>query len=85
MSDKTGRYSNALQCAALILKDEGEYKLLCRCSTAPRKLISRVAKLSGPMAFYKGFTMCFLRLWPHSIVSLLVFEQLRRGLGMAPI
>ncbi|GAA6063156.1 hypothetical protein JCM10212_006314 [Sporobolomyces blumeae] len=61
MSDKTGRYRNAVQCAALLLKDE------------------------GPRAFYKGFTMCFLRLWPHSIVSLLVFEQLRRGLGMAPI
>ncbi|CEQ39223.1 SPOSA6832_00734 [Sporobolomyces salmonicolor] len=42
-------------------------------------------KDEGPRAFYKGFTMCFLRLWPHSIVSLLVFEQLRRGLGMAPI
>ncbi|GAA5913436.1 hypothetical protein JCM5296_003632 [Sporobolomyces johnsonii] len=61
MSDKTGQYRNAVQCAAMLLKDE------------------------GPRAFYKGFTMCFLRLWPHSIVSLLVFEQLRRGLGMAPI
>ncbi|GAA5843812.1 hypothetical protein JCM5353_002512, partial [Sporobolomyces roseus] len=61
MSDKIGKYSNAFQCAALILKDE------------------------GPRAFYKGFTMCFLRLWPHSIVSLLVFEQLRRNLGLAPI
>ncbi|GAA5895126.1 uncharacterized protein JCM6883_002327 [Sporobolomyces salmoneus] len=61
MSDKTGRYSNALQCAALILKDE------------------------GPFAFYKGFSMCFLRLWPHSILSLLVFEQLRKNLGLAPI
>ncbi|KAK4050038.1 hypothetical protein OIO90_005228 [Microbotryomycetes sp. JL221] len=44
-----------------------------------------ILKNEGPLAFYKGFTMCFLRLWPHSVLSLLVFEQLRRATGIAPI
>lgn len=39
----------------------------------------------GPLAFYKGFTMSFLRLWPHSVLSLLVFEQLRKVAGLNPI
>ncbi|KAM0750705.1 mitochondrial carrier [Meredithblackwellia eburnea MCA 4105] len=61
MNDSTRQYSNALHCAALILKNE------------------------GPAAFYKGFTMCFLRLWPHSVISLLTFEQLRKVAGLKPI
>ncbi|KAI5481381.1 hypothetical protein MNV49_005003 [Pseudohyphozyma bogoriensis] len=44
-----------------------------------------ILKNEGPLALYKGFTMCFLRLWPHSVISLLVFEQLRRLSGLAPI
>ncbi|GAA5854756.1 hypothetical protein JCM8547_004060 [Rhodosporidiobolus lusitaniae] len=61
MTDKTGQYSNAIHCAALLLKNE------------------------GPLAFMKGFSMCFARLWPHSLVSLVVFEQLRKATGMAPV
>lgn len=33
----------------------------------------------------RGFTMSFLRLWPHSVLSLLIFEQLRRLTGIKPI
>lgn len=82
MSDKIGKYSNAFQCAALILKDEGKLSFLIS-RVRPEADLERT--FPGPRAFYKGFTMCFLRLWPHSIVSLLVFEQLRRNLGLAPI
>lgn len=39
----------------------------------------------GPLALYKGFTMCWLRLWPHSVVSLLAFEKLRQVAGLRPI
>ncbi|GAA6033287.1 hypothetical protein JCM8097_006670 [Rhodosporidiobolus ruineniae] len=61
MTDKTGQYSNAFHCAALLLKNE------------------------GPLSFMKGFSMCFARLWPHSLVSLVVFEQLRKAVGMEAI
>ncbi|KAK4693985.1 hypothetical protein P7C70_g8825, partial [Phenoliferia sp. Uapishka_3] len=44
-----------------------------------------LASSPGPLSFYKGFTMCFLRLWPHSVLSLLAFEQLRRISGIKPI
>jgi 23S rRNA pseudoU1915 N3-methylase RlmH len=33
----------------------------------------------------KGFSMCFARLWPHSLVSLVVFEQLRKAAGLPAI
>lgn len=29
--------------------------------------------------------MCFWRLWPHSLVSLVVFEHLRKAVGMTAI
>lgn len=44
-----------------------------------------VLKQEGPFVFFRGFSMCFLRLWPHSVLSLLVFEQLRKLTGIAPI
>lgn len=37
------------------------------------------------MALYSGATMCFLRLWPHSVLSLLVFEYVRKMAGLNPI
>ncbi|GAA93795.1 uncharacterized protein L969DRAFT_92285 [Mixia osmundae IAM 14324] len=39
----------------------------------------------GLLAFSKGFTMCFLRLWPHSVVSLMLYEQLRKAFAISPI
>ena len=76
MSDKTSKYNNAIHCAATVLKNEGSFNLLFAFLTHIHV---------GPLAFYKGFTMCFLRLWPHSVISLLVFEQLRKLSGIAPV
>ncbi|GJE96767.1 mitochondrial carrier [Phanerochaete sordida] len=39
----------------------------------------------GPMAFYKGFSMCWARLGTHTIVSFLIFEELRKLVGIAPV
>ncbi|TCD71641.1 hypothetical protein EIP91_007388 [Steccherinum ochraceum] len=39
----------------------------------------------GPMAFYKGFSMCWGRLGTHTIVSFLVFERLRLLFGVGPL
>ncbi|KAI0093377.1 mitochondrial carrier [Irpex rosettiformis] len=39
----------------------------------------------GPLAFYKGFGMCWGRLGTHTIVSFLAFERLRKLFGMDPM
>lgn len=39
----------------------------------------------GPMAFYKGFSMCWGRLGTHTIVSFLTFEKLRQLFGIDPM
>lgn len=39
----------------------------------------------GPMAFYKGFGMCWGRLGTHTIVSFITFEKLRELFGMEPM
>ncbi|KAI0093315.1 mitochondrial carrier [Irpex rosettiformis] len=39
----------------------------------------------GPMAFYKGFGMCWARLGTHTMVSLLIFEELRKLFGVEPL
>ncbi|GAA5910095.1 hypothetical protein JCM6882_006514 [Rhodosporidiobolus microsporus] len=56
----------------------GQYNNAIHCAAL-------LLKHEGPLAFFKGFTMCFTRLWPHSLVSLVVFEQLRKAVGMEAI
>lgn len=36
----------------------------------------------GPMAFYKGFSMCWMRLGTHTVVTFVIFERLRLLLGI---
>mmetsp|Transcript_110808 Transcript_110808/g.220395 ORF Transcript_110808/g.220395 Transcript_110808/m.220395 type:complete len:306 (+) Transcript_110808:33-950(+) len=43
----------------------------------------QVVRAEGPLALYKGFNGQWLRIGPHTTVSLVVFEQLRRLAGMA--
>ncbi|KAF9387323.1 hypothetical protein CPB97_002661 [Podila verticillata] len=45
------------------------------------KTVSR----EGPMALYKGFLMCWLRLGPHTMLSLMIFEKLRSFVGINPV
>ncbi|TNY19132.1 mitochondrial carrier domain-containing protein [Rhodotorula diobovata] len=62
-----------------IMSDKtGQYRGSVHCAAL-------LLKNEGPLAFYKGFSMCFWRLWPHSLVSLVVFEQLRKAVGMTAI
>lgn len=68
-----------------------------RCASSPslratirrRSLTLKLTNYSlfptGPLALYSGATMCFLRLWPQSVLSLLVFEYTRKAAGIAPI
>ncbi|BGP18780.1 hypothetical protein JCM10213v2_006860 [Rhodosporidiobolus nylandii] len=56
----------------------GQYRNALHCA-------GLLLKNEGPLACMKGFSMCFARLWPHSLVSLVVFEQLRKAVGMAPV
>jgi hypothetical protein len=42
-------------------------------------------KNEGPLAFYKGFFGCWIRLWPQTVISLLLFERFRAIVGLKPI
>lgn len=48
-------------------------------------VIGDIVRNEGPLAFYKGFFGCWIRLWPHTVISLILFEKLRAGFGLAPI
>ncbi|KAH8917448.1 mitochondrial carrier [Atractiella rhizophila] len=39
----------------------------------------------GPLALYKGFFGCWIRLFPHTVLSLVAFERLRDMAGLRPI
>ncbi|TFK46092.1 mitochondrial carrier [Heliocybe sulcata] len=39
----------------------------------------------GPLAFWKGFGMCWARLGIHTIVSFIAFERIRSLLGISPM
>ncbi|GAA6003555.1 hypothetical protein JCM10207_000387 [Rhodosporidiobolus poonsookiae] len=62
----------------MMTDQSGQYKNAFHCAAL-------LLKNEGPLSFMKGFSMCFARLWPHSLVSLVVFEQLRKAVGMAPV
>eukprot|EP00929_Paragymnodinium_shiwhaense_P005574 TRINITY_DN10773_c0_g2_i2.p1 TRINITY_DN10773_c0_g2~~TRINITY_DN10773_c0_g2_i2.p1 ORF type:complete len:1052 (-),score=153.95 TRINITY_DN10773_c0_g2_i2:687-3842(-) len=44
--------------------------------------LCKIAKSEGAMSLFKGFHGQWLRIGPHTTVSLMVFEQLRRLVGM---
>ncbi|XP_013780169.1 mitochondrial dicarboxylate carrier-like [Limulus polyphemus] len=54
----------------------GEYKNLFH-------LIRVTAKL-GPLGFFKGFVPAFVRLGPHTVLTFVFFEQLRKRFGILP-
>jgi len=56
----------------------GEFRGALHCT-------SQLLLHEGPLALYKGFVMCFLRLWPHTVLSLIVFENLRKFAGLRPV
>ncbi|KAG0051968.1 hypothetical protein BGZ83_003106 [Gryganskiella cystojenkinii] len=45
----------------------------------------KTVQREGPLALYKGFWMCWLRLGPHTMLSLMIFEKLRSLVGLNPV
>ncbi|KAK3828145.1 MAG: mitochondrial substrate carrier family protein [Benniella sp.] len=45
----------------------------------------KTVRNEGPLALYKGFLMCWLRLGPHTMMSLMIFEKLRSFVGLNPV
>jgi hypothetical protein len=45
----------------------------------------KLLRYEGPLALYKGFFGCWIRLWPHTVISLMLLEQLRKMVGLKPI
>lgn len=45
----------------------------------------KLLRNEGPLALYKGFFGCWIRLWPHTVISLMLLEQLRKMAGLKPI
>ncbi|KAF9189685.1 hypothetical protein BGZ51_009259 [Haplosporangium sp. Z 767] len=45
----------------------------------------KTVQREGPLALYKGFLMCWLRLGPHTMLSLMIFEKLRSWVGLNPV
>lgn len=46
-------------------------------------IVTYTAKL-GPLGFFKGFVPAFVRLGPHTVITLMLLEQLRINFGYFP-
>ncbi|KAI0050032.1 mitochondrial carrier [Auriscalpium vulgare] len=57
---------------------EGQFKGVSDC-------VRTIWTKEGPMAFFKGFGMCWARLGAHTVLSFVVFERLRAAFGIAPM
>ncbi|KAG0221669.1 hypothetical protein BGW41_006625 [Actinomortierella wolfii] len=47
--------------------------------------VIKTVRNEGPLALYKGFLACWMRLGPHTLLSLMIFEKLRSLVGMNPV
>eukprot|EP00735_Rhodelphis_limneticus_P010050 TRINITY_DN2910_c6_g1::TRINITY_DN2910_c6_g1_i20::g.3922::m.3922 TRINITY_DN2910_c6_g1::TRINITY_DN2910_c6_g1_i20::g.3922 ORF type:complete len:310 (+),score=43.09,sp/B0G143/UCPB_DICDI/45.16/6e-86,sp/B0G143/UCPB_DICDI/30.21/9e-10,Mito_carr/PF00153.22/2e-17,Mito_carr/PF00153.22/5.1e-23,Mito_carr/PF00153.22/2.4e-21,NifU/PF01106.12/4.4e+03,NifU/PF01106.12/0.28 TRINITY_DN2910_c6_g1_i20:544-1473(+) len=45
----------------------------------------KILRYEGPLGLYKGFVPNYLRLGPHTIVTFVVYEQLRKVAGLSPV
>mmetsp|Transcript_4077 Transcript_4077/g.6126 ORF Transcript_4077/g.6126 Transcript_4077/m.6126 type:complete len:123 (+) Transcript_4077:132-500(+) len=48
----------------------------------PREHFVRILKRDGPFGFLKGWTASYLRIGPHTIISLVLIEKVRQMIGM---
>lgn len=51
--------------------------------SSPLDCLAKVVRAEGPLALFKGFHGQWLRIGPHTTVSLMAFEQARRLAGMS--
>eukprot|EP01120_Amphizonella_sp_Union-15-10_P002725 TRINITY_DN13026_c0_g1_i1.p1 TRINITY_DN13026_c0_g1~~TRINITY_DN13026_c0_g1_i1.p1 ORF type:complete len:301 (-),score=50.34 TRINITY_DN13026_c0_g1_i1:69-971(-) len=47
--------------------------------------ISKISKAEGLLGFYKGFLPNWMRIGPHTIITFLAYEHLRKLFGIRPI
>ncbi|QRW17680.1 mitochondrial carrier protein [Rhizoctonia solani] len=47
--------------------------------------VAKTLRKEGPLAYYKGFGMCWIRLGSHTTMTLLLYEQLRAWAGVKPL
>ncbi|CAE6413758.1 unnamed protein product [Rhizoctonia solani] len=47
--------------------------------------VIKTLRKEGPLAYYKGFGMCWIRLGSHTTLTLLLYEQLRAWAGVRPL
>ncbi|XP_064890362.1 mitochondrial dicarboxylate carrier isoform X3 [Columba livia] len=60
-----------------LMNSQGEYQGVTHCAIETAKL--------GPLAFYKGFVPAAIRLIPHTVLTFIFLEQLRKHFGMKVI
>ncbi|XP_006635294.1 mitochondrial dicarboxylate carrier [Lepisosteus oculatus] len=60
-----------------LMNSKGEYRGVMHC-------VMETAKL-GPLAFYKGFVPAAIRLVPHTVLTFVFLEQLRKNFGIIVI
>ncbi|NXW79783.1 DIC protein, partial [Hirundo rustica] len=57
-----------------LMNSHGEYRGVVHCAVETAKL--------GPLAFYKGFVPAAVRLIPHTVLTFVFLEQLRKNFGI---
>ncbi|NWI20390.1 DIC protein, partial [Crypturellus soui] len=60
-----------------LMNSQGEYRGVSHCALETAKL--------GPLAFYKGFVPAAIRLVPHTVLTFVFLEQLRKYFGIKVI
>ena len=48
----------------------------------PRQHFVHILKTDGPVGFLKGWTASYLRIGPHTVISLVLIEKVRQMIGI---
>jgi dicarboxylate transporter 10 len=51
-------------------------------TTSSLELLAATVRVEGPRALFRGWVPAYLRLGPHALICLPVFEQMRAFVGM---
>lgn len=81
----TAFVTNPIDVIKTRIMNENVHSQQQRIYTSSFSSFMKILKTEGVLGLYKGFFPNWLRLGPHTVITFLIFEKLRKTLGLKPV
>lgn len=81
----TAFVTNPIDVIKTRIMNENVHSQQQRIYTSSFSSLMKILKTEGVLGLYKGFIPNWLRLGPHTVITFLIFEKLRKTLGLKPV